>query len=165
MRKYVQHLEITWKKALDKVRAEDGGKEDHSWIDGLLCFHLGTYAPLNKSDLKGYLIRLARIFKYYALQQPEFVSLSKEDQKRLLNFNAPVFIQYILTRYLNAKDPIEQLKWLTLETDFDEKTRQMLLHRISLDTFANRLDLFKDEAKGKIAKWEYEAMLGEDVRL
>ena len=53
--------------------------------------------------MKRQLLTVSRLFRDYALQQPEFASLPASDQRRLLCRNTPLFLQYIMGRWGGKK--------------------------------------------------------------
>ena len=49
---------------------------------------------------------------FSALMNNEFLHLPKSDQRKLLARNVPLYIQYILAKYINSDTGYEQVKWL-----------------------------------------------------
>jgi hypothetical protein len=65
--------------------------------------HLGC-GTMSRNVLKEHLMRVARQFRDFALLQPDFAEFSIHDQRQLLFGNAPVFLQFVLGRYLAAAE-------------------------------------------------------------
>ena len=42
----------------------------------------------------------------------EFINLHKSDQRKLLARNVPLYVQYVLARYINSDSGYEQIRWL-----------------------------------------------------
>lgn len=78
-----------------------------NWLE----FHMGRYR-MNKYVLRVLIVQLARLFANFAFALPEFMSLSKADQCKLLYRNTPIFVQYFCGRFINAKTGLEQVEWL-----------------------------------------------------
>ena len=76
-----------------------------------------------KARMREYVFAITRVFRKFALQQPDFRSLSDEDQSGLVLRNAPIFVQYIFARYATARDPADKNDWLLLEDDEEETVK------------------------------------------
>ena len=76
----------------------------------LLNYHKGELI-LTKRTLFQYIVELGNQFKHFALMHKEFLSLPKNDQRKLLLRNSPLYVQYILGRYITAESAVEQLYW------------------------------------------------------
>ena len=73
---------------------------DEDFVKGLLSFHRGMQT-LSHQGFCNHLRALASQFHHLALMSSEFLHLSKSDQRKLLARNVPLYIQYILAKYIN----------------------------------------------------------------
>ena len=55
---------------------------------------------------------LTVLFFVSALMSKEFIHLHKSDQRKLLARNVPLYVQYVLARYINSDSGYEQISWL-----------------------------------------------------
>ena len=55
---------------------------------------------------------LTVLFFISALMSKEFIHLHKSDQRKLLARNVPLYVQYVLARYINSDSGYEQIRWL-----------------------------------------------------
>ena len=101
-------------------------------------YHEGV-SILFKEDLFGYIIELCNQFKHFALCLKEFLTLTKDDQRRLLYQNTPIYVQLILGLYFNARTGLEQLQSLP---GMDYCGLKMDSHKIDLFTLNIQLGLF-----------------------
>ena len=139
MLKYVSHLSHTWNAAIASIESED----DEDWLLPLIWLFLGESLAVSKEDLKHYLMRLAKIFRAFALQQPEFANLSSGDQRKLLCTHVPTFLQYILARFLHSESAAEQLRWITLKQKTDDIANSMNFEKMTLERFDMIFGLFE----------------------
>ena len=77
----------TWAIALKRLRP------DPRFVADLATLHHGYRSALSRERLTGQLRALGKLFREYALQQPEFAALSPGDRRRLLCRNTPLFVQ------------------------------------------------------------------------
>ena len=77
----------------------------------LLNYHKGE-CFFTKRAFFQYVIELGNQFKHFALMHKEFLSLPKNDQRKLLLRNTPLYVQYILGRYISGKSGSDQLYWI-----------------------------------------------------
>ncbi len=112
MTAYLKGVRRAWDFACGRMLAGSAGSSGSSQGTQALRFlvtcHLGL-TRLTRQELKRHLVRLARLLRHFALLQPEFAELSRHDQRQLLGRNAPLFLQFVLGRYLTAKTPAEQV--------------------------------------------------------
>ena len=153
MYKYIRHLNSTWRVAVEIAEKQD----PDDWMLSLVWFFLGESMAMSLPDLKRYLIRLANMFRAFAVQQPEFAKLSVGDKRRLLCQNAPMFIQFCMGRFFLADNAKEQIQWLTQIQEPDDTLGNMSLDRMTLETFEKTFCLFTNESFN--CKYEYEDRL------
>ena len=77
----------------------------------LMNFHKGEWVFTKRAFFQ-YIIELGNQFKHFALMHKEFLSLPKNDQRKLLLRNTPLYVQYILGRYISSKSGTDQLYWI-----------------------------------------------------
>ncbi len=107
MLSFLAHIRHTWSVACHRVSV------DGEVLSALTALHQGYGGAITSGLLRRHLISfVAKLFREYAFQQPEFASLSRLDQRRLLCRNAPLFVQYLLGRYFCAPTAYEQLHWI-----------------------------------------------------
>jgi hypothetical protein len=102
----LKHIQHTWAMTLNAAMPKA------EFVNALVAMHLGHPELLTKDLLHNHIQTLKDIFQNYALLQPEFLSLSPREQKRLIRKNHPTFVQYMLVGYLSAIDGLTQLSWL-----------------------------------------------------
>jgi len=51
-------------------------------------------------------------FVQFSSNRARFQSLHRADQEILLRHNAPLFLQYILAKFIGSPDPVDQLAWI-----------------------------------------------------
>jgi hypothetical protein len=73
-----------------------------------------------KSLMREYIFVITKVFREFALRQPEFVALFKEDQNLLIMRNSPLCVQYIFARYACTTHVKDKNQWLLLEEEDDE---------------------------------------------
>ncbi len=102
---------------------------------------------------------LSKVFRDYALQQPEFVAMSRLDQRKLLCRNGPLFVQYLLGRYFSANTGKEQVTWLLAGAEpqtFMDVPPWMEFKFVSFEAFTDALGFFnEDDYMTKSAYKEY----------
>lgn len=81
------------------------------FVSRLLKYHQGEII-LTKENLFGYIIDLCNQFKHFALCLEEFLGLPKNDQRRLLYHNTPIYVQFVLALYFNGETGYHQLQRL-----------------------------------------------------
>ena len=73
----------------------------------------------------------------------EFLHLTKTDKLKLLSRNVPLYIQYILARYINSESGYEQISWLLgNHTPHMRSKEKSKLRRISLKRLNQHINLF-----------------------
>lgn len=77
----------------------------------LLSYHQGV-GLLSRNSFLTNLTSLATQFRHFALMHQEFLRLPKSDQRKLLSRNTPLFIQYVIARYITGETGYEQIGWL-----------------------------------------------------
>ena len=87
-------------------------KANAGFKDRILSYHKIGNGLLIKEDLFSYVIDLCNQFKHFALSREEFLGLSKYDQRRLFHQNTPIYVQFVLAMYFNAKSGWQQLQIL-----------------------------------------------------
>jgi hypothetical protein len=124
---------------------------DQDVLNALLLFHTrGT--PLTKEMIKRHVKTLAMLFCEFAKSQPEFASLCKGDQRKLLCRNTPLFVQYILGRYFMADTGQDQMLWILAS----QAQAQALLYNhtnlnhVSFKLFDHALNLFHEHSATEI---------------
>ncbi len=146
MTAYLKGVRRAWRFACGRMLAREGDAAAAS----LTACHLGL-SKLTAPDLRQHLVRLARMLRHFALLQPEFAELSAHDQRQLLARNAPLFLQFVLGRYLSAESPADQIAWLLLGEDEEEEEvgrsrahqyRGLNLRRIVLEDLSESAGLF-----------------------
>lgn len=137
-----RHLQRSWLIGVQCLQTESQFAQD------LLAFHLGFRIP-DKSSLTRHLKKLAQVFWTFAQQQPEFNSLSKCDQRRLMYHNAPLFIQFVLGKYFTSSWGIEQCQWLFLGQIFQFWCPNITVASIGWIRFNQLINLFKDDRETK----------------
>jgi hypothetical protein len=101
-----KHVQQTWAITLNATMPKA------EFVHALVAMHLGHPELFTKDLLQNHIETLKNIFQNYALQQPEFVCLSTNEQKRLVKKNCPTFVLYMLAGYISANDGLTQLSWL-----------------------------------------------------
>lgn len=109
----------------------------------LLSYHQGERIMTRKSFFR-HLRTLGSQFRHFAIINKDFVNLSKDDQRKLLARNTPLYIQYMLARYITGETGFEQLEWMLGVTlpkhlSSDEKVN---LRKVSLKKLVKHLNLF-----------------------
>jgi hypothetical protein len=117
----LQHARQTWDLALNPIKLKT------QFIHGLVTMHLGHSELLTKDLFWSHTTVLANMFQSHALQQPEFQSLSPNEQVRLLKKNAPTFVLYLLLGYMSATDGLSQMSWLLLSKVPDDVMKLRLM--------------------------------------
>ena len=82
-----------------------------SFISEFVAYQEGK-SFLSRESFFSFLSALGSQYRHFALQHKEFTSLPKIDQRRLLARNTPIYVQYILGRYITAEDGYTQLLWI-----------------------------------------------------
>ena len=118
----------------------------------MIQYHLRA-RHLNKTTLISQLSLLATVIAEFASTQYVFASLNKEDQKILLENNIPLYLQYILAKYLGSGSGLEQLSWIlegqislqTIEdvTNLNLITLNELNAAVGLYSSSNLVDLYQ----------------------
>lgn len=138
---FLDHIRATWTRAVAKMCV------DKEFLEALRSLHLGYASRMTKALLKRHMITIARVFKDYAAQQPEFSALSRLDQRKLLCRNTPLFIQYLLGRYLTAPTAEDQLHWiLACQVPADLRASAPVMRRVKTDVLDANLNLFDPSA-------------------
>jgi hypothetical protein len=88
----------------------------------LLDYHRGEYV-LSKSSLLDHIVILGKQFKHFALLHKEFLDLPKGDKRKLLARNTPLYVQYILGRYISADFGREQFNWFWVQMHYKKKKK------------------------------------------
>ena len=100
------------KEILDAFAFTTGKLNPNSnFAQNLIQHHLRA-RHLDKTTLISQLSLLASVIAEFASTQFVFASLKKEDQKILLQNNVPLYLQYILARYLGSGSGLEQISWI-----------------------------------------------------
>ena len=95
-----------------------------------------------------------------ALMNNEFLHLPKSDQRKLLARNVPLYIQYILARYINSKTGYEQVSWLLgIHVPRLRRREKKRLKKVSLQKLNRHINLFHFSAD-----LEYYNTLAEDLK-
>ena len=81
----------------------------------------------------------------------DFLSLHKNDQRKLLARNAPLFVQFVLAKYLTSSSCQRQIQWLLLH-QLPDKINWRLMHKMSMKRINHQLKLFKDPDARRIYK-------------
>ena len=100
----ITNLQRTWSAATKAVRTS------RKFVYALLALHNGYPDLMSKELFEDHLASLGNLLKHFAWQQPEFCGLSLHEQRRLIEQNTPLFIQYILSGYLKAKTGLAQIR-------------------------------------------------------
>ena len=118
----------------------------------MIRYHLRA-RHLDKTTLISQLSLLATAIAEFASTQYVFASLQKEDQKILLENNIPLYLQYILARYLGSGSGLEQISWIlegqislqTIEdvTNLNLITLNELNAAVCLYSSSNMVDLYQ----------------------
>ena len=120
-------IQLNWASSHQRFRVSQ------NFIDNLLAFHRGQES-LRIPLLKDHIRTLSRLFVDFAFQHDQFHQLSAQDQKKLINRSAPLFVQYILGRYLSASTGQLQIKWILLDNTHHIPPEEVQnLEKISLD--------------------------------
>ena len=108
---------------------------------------------LVKSTVMAHLKIFESTISKFAMSQPMFASLSKQDQNVLLENNVPLYIQYILARYFSAESGLEQIAWL-MEGQISLKSIEEVknLHFIGLREFNEKTEIIGTEPLEKLYK-------------
>ena len=152
MMAYLKGVKRAWQFACIRMLGDPRSPERHV-VKSLVSCHLG-YTALTRPSLREHLVRLARLLRHFALLQPEFAELSRHDQRQLLRRNVPLFLQFVLGRYLSAETPAEQVEWLVLG-DHDGRAYRELVRgggRVDFDLLNASAGLLDDE--GSATKYE-----------
>ena len=107
----------------------------------LIDYHEGNWV-LPKESLFNYINDLGNQFKHFALLHKEFLSLPKGDQRKLLQRNTPLYIQYILARYITANSGEEQICWLLGKNALEDYEAIEDLQKKTLKRLNQHLNLF-----------------------
>ncbi len=100
--------------------------------------------PISLSTYLNQLTLLASTLQQFASLQPQFQSLSQDDQDILLRNNIPLYLQYVTARYLNAKSGLEQLTWILEGNIFLDFTKEVEdLSVVPFDEFIWELVIFR----------------------
>jgi len=115
---------------------------DLDFIAELVSFHKG-HQTMSRQRFCNHLRALATQLNHLALMSKEFINLHKSDQRKLLARNVPLYVQYILARYINSDSGYEQIRWLlgnhAPEMNSREKSK---LKKISLKKLNQHINLF-----------------------
>jgi hypothetical protein len=77
-----------------------------------------------------------------------FKSLSKEDQKILLENNIPLYLQYIIARYFTSETGFDQLSWILEGQMLMESIENVTkLSRVTLKRYNASVHLFPTSGK------------------
>ena len=107
----------------------------------LIDYHEGNWV-LPKESLFKYINELGHQFKHFALLHKEFLSLPKGDQRKLLQRNTPLYIQYILARYITAHSGEEQISWLLGKEALENYDTKEDINKKTLKRLNQHLNLF-----------------------
>ena len=77
----------------------------------IILFHQKRLV-IQKQVLLSHLDRIGSAVKVFARSQDTFKKLSVRDQEVLLRNNIPLYIQYILARYVSSSSGVEQIAWI-----------------------------------------------------
>ena len=113
------------------------------FVTELVAYHSGEHI-LRRQSFFDCIRALGRQFGHFALMNREFLSLPKDDQRKLLARNTPLFIQFILSQYFTAESGFDQISWLLgshCPHDLSSDVKQSL-RRISLKRLNQHLNLF-----------------------
>jgi len=133
-RSFRKHMIHKWNKIKKAWQwAFKASPVSEGFFRDLVACHLGC-GTMTRSALKGHLMGVARLFRDFALTQPEFNELCIHDQRQLLFGNAPVFLQFVIGRYLAAGTPEQQLDRLrgVALVNTDRDYRQLRLSMITI---------------------------------
>ena len=73
----------------------------------------------------------------------EFLHLPKSDQRKLLARNVPLYIQYILAKYINSNTGYEQISWLLgSHVPHLNRREKKSLKKVSLKKLNQHINLF-----------------------
>ena len=97
-----------------------------------------------KTVFKSHIGQIEQFFQEFANQIDEFTSLSTSDQKKLLERNTRLFVQYVLARYLYAGSGYKQQQWLLMCQLPDYLFDSKYLRHIPLMTYNGVVQIFKD---------------------
>ena len=127
MFKFLEHIRRTWAIALKRMEL------NMKFVECLIGFHYG-HCRMDKTLFKKHIVTLSKLFRDYAVQQPEFSSLTTGDQRKLLLRNTPIFLQYLMGRYFTAPSGSEQITWL-LAIKIPDTIDQATINSAPLVTF------------------------------
>jgi hypothetical protein len=81
------------------------------WSRNLIRSHRGQLRP-EMNTLLRQLSSVASSLTEFAKSQFAFNTLNQDDQTVLLNYNVPLYLQYVTAKYFSAKTGLEQLNWI-----------------------------------------------------
>jgi hypothetical protein len=137
MNETLQHAKQTWGLA---SRAK---KPKTQFVNALRVFPPRLSRNAHKDLFWSHTTMLADIFQNHALQQPEFQSLSPNEQMRLLKNNAPTCVLFLLIGYMNATDGLTQISWL-LANKVPDDVRILRLMAVTPETLNAVIGLFSE---------------------
>lgn len=107
----VDHILAQFKSATEKMKKI---KEVHTLISNIMSAH--QWGKNTFKSVQGLLLKIKGyheiLFQRFAKSLPYFASLNESDKQMLITQNSRLYVQYILSHYLNAPSAYDQLTWL-----------------------------------------------------
>ncbi|TRY67251.1 hypothetical protein TCAL_02930 [Tigriopus californicus] len=137
MMTFMERTKNAWYQSCSNTAIGEGVFQN--WLE----FHMGRYR-MNKYVLRVLIVHLAKLFANFAFALPEFMSLSKADQCKLLYRNTPIFVQYFCGRFINAQTGQQQVEWLfPMKIDHDFAYQYSNLPKIPFSLVNQAVKAFK----------------------
>lgn len=83
---------------------------DANFVNDVIASHKKSKV-MKRTGFFNHLRHLSKIYQIVALNNCNFLQLTKTDQRKLLARNSALFIQFVLAKYLCTKKGAEQIQW------------------------------------------------------